>query len=138
MTQYNIAKAVENYSFFVQCKVDVLIAENLELSKENKIIRNEAENTSSRKDKEKEEALVNQKDYFSMKHDEILKSYAEKLKLKYDQSFQASLKHFQLENSQLKKQITKLSQDLKDTKQALLRSASRKPVYSPGKYTENG
>ena len=43
MTQYNIAKAVENYSFFVQCKVKVLEAENLELSKQNENIRNEAE-----------------------------------------------------------------------------------------------
>ena len=85
-----------------------------------------------------EEALSAQKEYFSKKHIDILKNHSEKLKQKYEQNFIESLKNNESETSGLKLQIEKLTLDLKIAKQKLICSGQRRPVYSPGKYCENG
>ena len=85
-----------------------------------------------------EVALVSQKKDLNEKHVKILKNYSETLKEKYAKQFDNFCKTFQSENSELKCQIKRLHYDLEASKQALLSSAMRKPVYSPGKYCDNG
>ena len=82
--------------------------------------------------------MTAQKDYFSKKHIDILKYHSEKLKQKYEENFQQSLQAFELETSGLKIKIEKLSQELEMAKQIILSSGTRRPVYSPGKYKDNG
>ena len=77
-------------------------------------------------------------DYLSKKHIDILKSYSEKLKQKYEKQFTDSSKYFELECSKLKQQVNWLSKELEIAKLARIHATQRKPVYSPGKYTENG
>ena len=86
----------------------------------------------------KEEALVEQNNYLSKKHVDILKSYSENLKQKYEKQFTDSSKYFELECSKMKQQVNWLSKELKMAKLARIHATQKKPVYSPGKYTENG
>ena len=72
--------------------------------------------------------------YFSKKHLEILRLHSEKLKEKYEENFNKSLKSFESETLGLKRKIEKLSQELGVAKQTILLSATRRPVYSPGNY----
>ena len=83
---------------------------------------------------EVDKALSAQKDFYNKKHFEIMKNHSEKLKVRYEENFNKSLKHFDFETTGLKMQILKLSQELEVAKRAVLSSAIRRPVYSPGKY----
>ena len=96
------------------------------------------ENLRANYSQEVEKALAAQRDFFSKKHLQLLKNHTEKLKEKYEENFNKSLEYFELEKSGLKNRIVNLSQELEVAKQALLSSGTRRPIYSPGKYCENG
>ena len=82
--------------------------------------------------------MTKQKDFFSKKHIQLLKIHSENLKQKYEEIFNRSVEAFKLETSALKLKIAKLSQELELAKQTILSSGTRRPVYSPGRYTDNG
>ena len=84
------------------------------------------------------EALNSQKNYLNEKHIKILEKYSEDLTEKYRKQFNESSKHFQSEISKLKDENRKLTHDIEATRQALLSSGMRKPVYSAGKFCDNG
>ena len=84
------------------------------------------------------EALLSQKNYLNERHILILEKYSEDLCEKYRKQFNESSKLFQSETSKLKDENQKLVHNLEATKQALLSSGMRKPVYSPGNYRDNG
>ena len=58
--------------------------------------------------------------------------------MEYGKQFNESSKNFQSEISKLKDENRKLMDDLEATRQALLSSGMRKPVYSAGKFCDNG
>ena len=84
-----------------------------------------------------EKAFSDQREFFSKKHIQLLKNHSEKLKVKYEENFNKSVECFQLEITGLKNQILNISRELEVAKQALISSGTRRPVYSPGKYSEN-
>ena len=81
---------------------------------------------------------MTQKEYFFKKHIDILKHHGEKMKQQYEQNFNESVKRFESETSGLKMQIERLSLNLEAAKKQLLLAGKRRPVYSPGKYSEDG
>ena len=128
LKQENIELA-NNYNS--QLKIEMLESENLYLIKEIESIKTETEAKHSKE-------IKSQKDILSKKHTEILTSYSKKLEEKYEKSHNKALKYFESQSSDLKMQIEMLSQELKAANQAILTVCKRKPVYSPGKYLENG
>ena len=158
MTRYNIAKAnkilqgKQNQIGVLKSEIFTLKEANLKLETELKNVK--IENSILKEDNVKSktelvnfklecsqkmtEALLSQKNYLFEKHVKILENYSEDLKEKYRKQFNESSKAFQSETLKLKTQIKLLLHDLEVSKQALLSSAMRKPVYSPGKYCDNG
>ena len=114
-----------------QLKIEMFESENLYLIKEIESIKTETEAKYSKE-------IKSQKDILSKKHTEILTSYSKQLEEKYEKSHNKALKYFESQSSDLKMQIKMLSQELKAANQAILTVCKRKPVYSPGKYLENG
>ena len=148
MTQYNIAKANKLLQD-KQKQVGLLKSEVFNLKEVALKLKIELENvkveTSQFKDnftvkysQNMKEALTSQKNYLNERHIQILGKYSEDLAEKYRNKFNESSKLFQSETSKLKNENKKLLHDLQCTKQALLKSGMRKPVYSPGKYCDNG
>ena len=101
-------------------EINVLKVENARLRQE-----------MSKHSEELLEALKAQKEDLSKKHTAILKNYSENLKLKYEENFNKSKHYFE-------SQIESLTMELQAAKRAILSVGTRRPVYSPGKYTENG
>ena len=79
------------------------------------------------------EALSSQKNYLNERHIKILEKYSEDLTEKYRKQFNEKSKLYQSEISKLKDENEKLKHNLEATRQALLSSGMRKPVYSAGK-----
>ena len=84
------------------------------------------------------ERLEAQREHLSIRHTAILTNYSEKLKLKYEQNFNESFDHFKSENLSLKSEVDRLSLELDLARSAIRSAGTRRPVYSPGKYTDNG
>ena len=121
MTRYNITKAKEAIEA-KDIKIVVLENEINKLKGENKDVC-----FSNKKDIEK--ALALQKQKLNEKHKEILQKFSDDLKIKYKKNFDDMVEHFQNEISSLQKTLeiekaTRLSLNIK------------RPVYSPGRYTE--
>ena len=122
MTRYNITKAKEAIEA-KDIKIVVLEKEINKLKGENKDVC-----FSNKKDIEK--ALALQKQKLNEKHKEILQKYSDDLKIKYKKNFDDMVEHFQSEISSLKRNLeiekaTRLSLNIK------------RPVYSPGRYSDN-
>ena len=148
MTRYNIAKAnqllqtKQNQIGRLKSEVFTLKDVNLKLKTELENIKVETgqfkENFIVEYSQKMKDALLSQKNYLNEKHIQILDKYSEDLTEKYRNQFNESSKLFQSETSKLKAENKKLLRDLEATKQALLSSGMRKPVYSPGNYRDNG
>ena len=145
MTEYNNAKALQDK----QSQIVRMEGEVLDLKQANFKLKTELENikidSSHLRDNFKldcsqkmDEALASQKNHLNKKHILILEKYSEDLTEKYRKQFNESAKLFESDTSKLKDQIKMLSLELEATKQALLSASRRKPVYSPGKYCDNG
>jgi len=130
-------------------QIDLIKGEVLDLKQANYKLKSELENikieTSHFKDNFKldfsqkmDEALSSQKNHLNKKHIQILEKYSEDLAEKYRKQFNETSKLCESDTLKLKDQIKMLSLELEATKQALLSAGRRKPVYSPGKYCDNG
>ena len=148
MTRYNIAKAnkilqgKQNQIGVLKSEIFTLKEANLKLEIELKNVKVE---NSEFKDKftaeysqKMKEALTSQKNYSNERYIKILEKYSEDLTEKYRKQFNEKSKPFLSEISKLKDENEKLKHNLEATKQALLSSGMRKPVYSAGKYCDNG
>ena len=148
MTQYNIAKAnkllqaKQNQIGRLKSEVftlkEVILKLNIELENIKVETSQFKENFTVEYSQKMKEALLSQKNYLNERHILILEKYSEDLSEKYRKQFNESSKLFQSETSKLKDENKKLVHNLEATKQALLSSGMRKPVYSPGKYCDNG
>ena len=112
MTQFNIKKYLE-----FQKEVIKLRHENEELAT--------LQNSNSQ---EMELALQKQRDFFSEKHKAILKEHSEKLKDFYRTNFNEAITFY-------KSEITSLNEKLSLTKQKLISSNIKRPIFSPGKFS---
>ena len=132
---HNLAKdlKLENANLFV---------ENMELKETLANIDNHVkfqfESLKSQYSQEREDALRTQKDYLSERHTNILSAYSEKLKQHYDKSFNESVSRCENETRVLKMKVASLSRELDAARQAIRGAGTRRPVYSPGLYSENG
>ena len=72
----------------------------------------------------------------STRHTAILTDFYEKLTLKYEQNFKRSTEHCKSETLSLKREIDRLSVELDSTRRTIRSVGTRRPVYSPGKYTD--
>ena len=148
MTQYNIAKAnkllqaKQNQIGRLKSEVftlkEVILKLNIELENIKVETSQFKENFTVEYSQKMKEALLSQKNYLNERHILILEKYSEDLSEKYRKQFNESSKLFQSETSKLKVENKKLVHNLEATKQALLSSGMRKPVYSPGNYRDNG
>ena len=148
MTQYNIAKAnkllqaKQNQIGRLKSEVftlkEVILKLNIELENIKVETSQFKENFTVEYSQKMKEALLSQKNYLNERHILILEKYSEDLSEKYRKQFNESSKLFQSETSKLKDENKKLVHNLEATKQALLSSGMRKPVYSPGNYRDNG
>ena len=148
MTQYNIAKAnkllqaKQNQIGRLKSEVftlkEVILKLNIELENIKVETSQFKENFTVEYSQKMKEALLSQKNYLNERHILILEKYSEDLSEKYRKQFNESSKLFQSETSKLKDENQKLVHNLEATKQALLSSGMRKPVYSPGNYRDNG
>ena len=148
MTQYNIAKAnkllqaKQNQIGRLKSEVftlkEVILKLNIELENIKVETSQFKENFTVEYSQKMKEALLSQKNYLNERHILILEKYSEDLSEKYRKQFNESSKLFQSETSKLKDENKKLLHNLGATKQALLSSGMRKPVYSPGNYRDNG
>ena len=148
MTQYNIAKAnkllqaKQNQIGRLKSEVftlkEVILKLNIELENIKVETSQFKENFTVEYSQKMKEALLSQKNYLNERHILILEKYSEDLSEKYRKQFNESSKLFQSETSKLKDKNKKLVHNLEATKQALLSSGMRKPVYSPGNYRDNG
>ena len=148
MTQYNIAKAnkllqaKQNQIGRLKSEVftlkEVVLKLNIELENIKVETSQFKENFTVEYSQKMKEALLSQKNYLNERHILILEKYSEDLSEKYRKQFNESSKLFQSETSKLKDENKKLVHNLEATKQALLSSGMRKPVYSPGNYRDNG
>ena len=148
MTQYNIAKAnkllqaKQNQIGRLKSEVftlkEVILKLNIELENIKVETSQFKENFTVEYSQKMKEALLSQKNYLNERHILILEKYSEDLSEKYRKQFNESSKLFQSETSKLKDENKKLVHNLEATKQALLSSGMRKPVYSAGKYCDNG
>ena len=148
MTQYNIAKAnkllqaKQNQIGRLKSEVftlkEVILKLNIELENIKVETNQFKENFTVEYSQKMKEALLSQKNYLNERHILILEKYSEDLSEKYRKQFNESSKLFQSETSKLKDENKKLVHNLEATKQALLSSGMRKPVYSPGNYRDNG
>ena len=147
MTQYNIAKAnkllqaKQNQIGRLKSEVftlkEVILKLNIELENIKVETSQFKENFTVEYSQKMKEALLSQKNYLNERHILILEKYSEDLSEKYRKQFNESSKLFQSETSKLKDENKKLVHNLEATKQALLSSGMRKPVYSPGNYRDN-
>ena len=148
MTQYNIAKAnkllqakqnqIGRLKSDVFTLKEVILKLNIELENIKVETSQFKENFTVEYSQKMKEALLSQKNYLNERHILILEKYSEDLSEKYRKQFNESSKLFQSETSKLKDENKKLVHNLEATKQALLSSGMRKPVYSPGNYRDNG
>ena len=158
MTIYNIAKARMEFQkrnkyietlqtetihlkveiLDLQVVQDTLKKENEDLKVENSEFKSSLEKLESTHSEKMKEALQTQKDDLSKKHKVILKNYSGELKSKYEESYNISINNCKSETSKLKIEIQRLSTELLAARRAILAASVRKPIYSPGKYTENG
>ena len=85
-----------------------------------------------------DEALKSQKSYLNERHLKILKNYSETLTERYEKQHNESSRYFQTEISDRNQEIKRLLHDLEVSRQARLADVIKKPVYSPGRYRDDG
>ena len=147
MTQYNILKAnqllqakqnqIGRLKSEVFTQKEVILKLNTELENIKVETCQFKDNFTVEYSQKMNEALISQKNYLNEKHIKILEKYSEDLSEKYRRQFNESSKLFQSETSKLKDENKKLLHDLQATRQTLLLSGMRKPVYLPGNYQDN-
>ena len=121
MTLYNITKA-KQVNETKDIKIDLLEKEIDKLNDINKELRlNCARDT--------ENALILQKHELNEKHKIILREYSENLKIKYKINFDNAIKSY-------KNEIASLKNKLAEEKSSRLALSTRRPIYSPGRYTD--
>ena len=85
-----------------------------------------------------DEALSSQKTWLNEKHLKILKYYSDTLTKRYEQQFNDSSSYFQAKISERNEEIEMLKHDLEVSRQARIAFGLKKPVYSPGRYRDDG
>ena len=158
MTAYNIAKSrieFQNRTEYIetlqtetinlkleildlQVVQDTLKKENVDLKGENSEFKLSLEKLENKHCEDMKVTLQAQKDDLSKRHKMILKHYSEELEAKYKESFNITSNNCKSETSKLKTEIQRLSMELLSARRAILTAGVRRPIYSPGKYTENG
>ena len=158
MTAYNITKARIEFqkrleyiealqTETINLKVEILDLqvvqnslkiENEYLKVENSELKLSLEDISNQENKHLEElesALQAQKEDLSKRHLVILKNYSEELESRYEERFTISLNHCKSQTSDLKRQIERQSVELEAARSTILSAGTRRPVYSPGRYS---
>ena len=144
MKVYNITKArgesqmKDKYIESLHSETINLKVEILDLQVVNSKLNEHLERLNVQQKEDTKEKLEAQKEYLSTRHTAILTDFSEKLKLKYEQNFKRSTEHCKSETLSLKREIDRLSVELDSTRRTIRSVGTRRPVYSPGKYTDNG